>query len=685
MSGLILSNTPPSPRPMNLGGILPAAGNAAIELEEAMRQEAQEAQNQPIIEGLAGHIRQVWETNKRAKRDIEERMLKAMRQRRGEYDPDLIATIRRQGSSEIYMMLTAAKCRAVSSWLRDVLAAENAADKPWTLDPTPMPDLPPDVAQGMMEELQHMSQQLMAQGAMLTPDQMREMVNSRRRELMSELKEEAKKRTEEMEHYMEDQLAEGGFLNALSQFIDDLSTFPAAIIKGPVLRTRRRLEWTGPPWEVQETESIVPEWERVSPFDLYPAPFAQTIHDGSLIERHSLSRADLLALIGVEGYDEGAIRAVLDEYRRDGLKEWLSIDSARAEAEGQSPYENNPNNLIDALQFWGSASGKDLLDWGLDPSEVEDPQGEYEIEAWLIGRWVIKAILNPDPLGRRPYAVTSYEKIPGLLWGNAPTDLVRDVQAVCNATARALVNNMGIASGPMVWMDIDRIPPGEDITNLYPWKIHQFTGNLSAGSQPPIGFFQPGSNAEELLAVYEKFSVLADEYTGIPRYMTGDVPSGSIGRTASGLSMLMGHAGKVMKQVVANIDNDIFRPLLERLYYYNMRYGENQEIKGDARVIARGMAHLVVKEAAQVRLAEFLQATMNDYDMQIIGVEGRAALLREAAKRLDVNIDKVIPDPDILRAKQQFMELQQQQQLPQPGGEQLMDGTPTTDNFSPTA
>ena len=50
------------------------------------------------------------------------------------------------------------------------------------------------------------------------------------------------------------------------------------------------------------------------------------------------------------------------------------------------------------------------------------------------------------------------------------------------------------------------------------------------------------------MGIYEKFATLADEYTGIPRYMTGDASVGGAGRTASGMSMLMSNAGKSIKR-----------------------------------------------------------------------------------------------------------------------------------------
>jgi len=221
-----------------------------------------------------------------------------------------------------------------------------------------------------------------------------------------------------------------------------------------------------------------------------------------------------------------------------------------------------------------------------------------------------------------------------------------------------------------------------------------------------VSFSQPDSRVTELAGIIQTFMTLADEWSGIPKYLTGDAPGGA-GRTASGLSMLMSNAGKSLKQVVANIDNYVMRPMLQRLHYWNMKYADDPDLKGDINIVVRGANALVAKEAAQVRRNEFLVATANPIDMQVLGVEGRAEVLREVVKTLDMDTDKVIPSAEMLRVKQalaakqaQIMQAQQavgqQPQLPAPGGgtpaqlggpspsgQTLADGAPVVDNFSP--
>lgn len=84
------------------------------------------------------------EARKAKEQDAEQRIFRSLRQRRGEYEASVMVSIRKQGGSEIYMHLTSNKCRAASAWLRDVMSG-TGGDKPWSIEPTPVPELSGDV------------------------------------------------------------------------------------------------------------------------------------------------------------------------------------------------------------------------------------------------------------------------------------------------------------------------------------------------------------------------------------------------------------------------------------------------------------------------------------------------------------------------------------------------------------
>lgn len=632
------------------------------EQDAAVRAEADKRQSDPLILGLAAYLRVCWDAAEQAKKPIETAMLKALRQRNGQYEEDKLQAIRQQGGSQIYMMITEVKCRAAESWLRDILM--DTGTPPWDIQPTPMPDLPPMSQQVINDCLAgKVTQWITEYGAAPKPYEIAELKEVVAQELRYKVLQEAQRRADRMKQKIADQFTEGGFAEAFNEFITDLVTYPAAVIKGPVVRRQRKLSWkqdaAGKTQAVTD-EVLAPEFERVDPFRIYPEPGLSRIKDGYLFQHHPLSRSELADLIGCPGYDDASIRAVL----ADGTsKSWIgvSIEYDKAEQERRHALAQRPTDVYDALEFWGKVSGKMLLDWGMTDQEVPDDAREYDANVWVVGDRVIKAILNYDPLGEKPYAFTSFIRNPGALWGKGIPEIIEDLQNICNAAARSLVNNMGIASGPQVEVNLERVPPNEDITQIYPWRIWQVLNDPLGSSAPAVRFNQPTDNSAGLMGVYEKFAKLTDDHSGIPSYISGDLNVQGAGRTASGLSMLMGSAGKSIRQVVMHIDADILKHVVSRQFVYNMRYDPDESIKGDAQIVPKGAINLAVKDTVNVRRVEFLNATANDYDMAIIGKEGRAAILREVAKGLQMPEDEVVPTREKAEMQQHFAAMHPQQ------------------------
>jgi len=620
---------------------------AAQDRQQEQDRALQERQNQPVVLGLTAHVRECWDAARIAKKPIETLMLRALRQRGGKYEPDKLNQIRSTGGSEVYMMLTEIKCRAAESWLRDILMDQG--QPPWDMQPTPLPELSPK-HQAELEEAfgQSVVQQLQQSGQAPSVQELQELREVVLQDYRFKLLQAAQNRADQMKHKINDQFAQGGWGEAFNDFLSDLVTFPAAFLKGPVVRRQRVLEYStdeSGATMVDAGERLAPEYERVDPFNIYPEPGITRLSDGYLFEHHPLTRTQLADLIGVPGYDDDAVRKVL---KLGNGQSWISEDVELQKEELERKYYayNTPTDTFDALEFWGKVSGAMLREWGLGEDEVPDEAKEYDANVWVVGNYVIKAVLNYDPLGEKPYAKSSFIKRPGSLWGSGIPEIIEDLQNICNAAARALVNNMGLASGPQVEVNIDRLPPNEDLTNMHPWKIWQVQQDPAGSSAPAVRFAQPDSRAGELMAVYDRFSRLADDHSGIPSYVYGDLDVQGAGRTASGLSMLMGSAGKGIRQVVMHIDADIIYPIVHRQFVYNMRYDEDESIKGDVDIVPRGAVNLAVKETTNVRRVEFLNATANPVDMEIIGVEGRAAILREIAKGLQMPADQLVPSRD---------------------------------------
>ncbi len=622
------------------------------EMEQAEKEAAQA--NQPeeqYVSPLVAHIRQCWEIAKEAKRPIEMQILRDYRQRNSEYDPSVLAQIREEGGSEIFIPLTALKCSSLEAWLSDVVVP--ADDKAWALEPTPVVDLSPEMeAEVQMAIYQEASEQIHAtiqdQGG-IPPEQFElipELLADRIEELSGEAKKledkQAREAVQKMERVIEDDLEEGKWTDAVSDSLYDFVTTVGGCIHGPILMTKQKLVWKkdGMGRSYPATEKVIrKEYMRVSPLDLYPSPDACSVDDGFLIHHQRPTVSTLNAMRGIPGFIDEKIDDAIRDYGAGGLKEWMWHDQERAEVEHKKRTFENAERRIDMLVFNGPVLGQILNEWGMQVNPLQ----EYEIQAFLIGRHLIGVRENKNPGGKRPYSVASMEKVPGSFWGNGLSHKLYDIQRMVNGSGRAVSNDMGLTSLFQVAInDIGRLADGEEIENVFPGKIWQFEGDDNAtGNRPPISFFQPKSNAPMMIAVMDKYSAMADEI--VPSYYNGNPNVSGAGKTASGLSMLLTQASKVVKQAVANFDRGIVTRTVEHTWLLNMLYHEDQSIKGDAQVMARGAVALLVKEQQQLRRQEFLQTTANQIDMSIIQPRGRAAVLKEVIKGLDIPIDDVMP------------------------------------------
>lgn len=646
--------------------VSPAALNASEALANQQLAESQKKLPEPYETNLAGHIRRQFDIFKRHRDSASgwsQRLLGAQMTFNGQYSPEKIMEIKRFGGSDVYARLSAAKCRGAASLLRDIYLSP---DRPWALDPAEDPDLPQKVILAVQELVTSEATNMAIGGTMPDLDQLRD----RTIMLLDAAKQAAKKKARKQAAYatdkMDEYLQQGGFYQALAEFIQDLSIFPFAIIKGPVVRVVPTVVWRSGTASVSEQPRLF--WERVSPFDLWWSPGVSSVEDGDTIQRSRLTRKDLNDLLDLPGYNHKAVRAVLDEYGAGGLNEdWDSVDAQRAVQESREDPFFNRTGMISCLEYNGTVQGKLLKDYEIPSKLVPDEDRDYYIQSWLIGRHVIKVQHSPSPRKRAPYFITSFEKVPSTPVGNGLPDILADVQDVANATLRALVNNLSISSGPQVVINDDRLSPNENGEELYPWKRwHMMSDPLANNAQVPISFFQPVSNAQELLMVYEKFQGMADELSSIPRYQSGGSPGSGAGRTASGLAMLMTNASKILQTVAANVDRDVMEPALTALYDMVMLTDETGIFTGQEQVRVMGVNVAAQRETQRVRQLEFLQTTANPIDMSIIGPKGRAAVLRSVAQTIGLDGEKIVPSEDDLDKQQQQAEMLAQQ-TGQPG------------------
>jgi len=646
-------STPPIGGRSLLRVVSPAELN---EQEQQRLAEMSEASRPPPIADLGAFVRDRWNVfrNHRNSGDnpLNERLLRAQRMFEGRYDPSKLSEIRKFGGSEVYSRLVATKCGGATSLLRDVYLG---ADRPWSLEPEPDPEVPPEIKTNIVGLLAAEIGNMQAMGQPVLPDQ----AQMRLMDLMHAAQQAAHRngmqRATDAGNKIHELLEAGGFYDALAEFLVDLPLFPFAVMKGPVVRMVPRLTWLDRQPSIQNRPQMF--WERIDPFNIYWTPGAARISDAEIIERKRYTRTDLNDLLGLPGYNEDAVRAALQDYD-NGLRDWLdSTDTESAMNVGRENPTLNQSNIIDGIEFHGNVQGRKLLDQGVDTRLIPDLDRDYAVQTWVVGRHTLKTQLNPSPRQRHPYFLTSFKKVPGTVVGQALPDILEDFQEIANATLRSLVNNMAIASGPQVVVDTSRLAPNENADEMYPWK-RWYVANDSLGSQrEPITFFQPQSNSQELLTVYSSISSIADDVSAIPRYATGESLKGGAGRTASGLSMLMNNSSKVLQTVAANVDIDVMDPCLTGLYDMIMLTDQSGMLTGGEQIIVNGVNVAIQKETERQKQLQFLQITANPIDAPILGKLGRARVLRSVSGSMGLPDDIVPSDSTIeqqIRAEQQL-------------------------------
>ncbi len=624
---------------------------ASNEQIDRAQQAALPVEPNTLTVNLASHVRSLWIKAYTAKKlDVQTKLYNNALQFNTQYEPSVLAAIKTLKGSEQYISLTATKCNATIASLTDIFDKGGTGGNPWDISPTPIPEIPAELEAQIRDTVLSEVSQIIGQYAKATKADPETLLASLmpqiRKRIRNRIMKAATDAVDEVKIFIEDQLVEGGWYEAVIQCIFDLVVYKAGILKGPIYRKVKRLKRVlseDGTYENSVEDRVIPMFERRSPFKIFPAPDASSINDTYMCDLDSLSIKQLSDLRGVDGFDAAAITIILNRYKSGGLREWATYDTAMQEAETGGNKTMSETDKIDTVEFHGPISGGLLKEWGMDG--IEDEAEQYDVTVWLIGNEVIKAMLNPDPMGKKPYSMRSYIEIPGSVWGRGLSEIIADLQQICNAMTRAIVNNAGIASGPLVEYNGDRMPPGFDQT-IYPWKSITSSGSSFSDSAPAVRFYQPKIVIDQLIRVFDYFSKLADQYS-IPSYAHGSAAIGGAGKTASGLRQLTQMSSKVIQNVVRNIDGMI-EESLSLLYIHNIFYNADKfSFVGDVKIKARGTSIIMQREEQAVRRMEFLERTNNPADLNLVGPSGRREMLKEVADGLNINnLSKIFPEID---------------------------------------
>lgn len=331
---------------------------------------------------LAAHIRAVYQANADARNVVTERIRAARLAADMEYDPSVIAKINSAiGGSLSYYPVTRIKAKSASAWLQKILTS---AEKPWSITPTPDPDLDDDTVNQIAAAAFAEQQRVAALGLEMEPDDFYEFATDMRNLIMQSRNARASDAAARAETLIADQLAEADFETALDTFLDDFCLYPTAFLRSVVRLDRvSRVTTSVDPKTGEEVvarvEKISPirHFERVSPVRVFPAAGMISPDDGNLVIVSCFSLAEIADLATVPGYSAAEIRELVAEQAAlasapDALDDPLdAFPEAKLYSSDNAAYRRS--GKLAALEFYGRATGKQIREWCFAGAEEKLP------------------------------------------------------------------------------------------------------------------------------------------------------------------------------------------------------------------------------------------------------------------------------------------------------------------------
>lgn len=511
-------------------------------------------------------------------------------------DLELVA----ESGIDVNVSLTKHKCDVLTAWTRDLLL--NSSDAPFTVDPTPIPELSDRAKQRV---LQRVKASLYTPGGFSGgPQGVIDMVRAAKAQVLTAENASAREAATAMQLLINDQLVTSGFRSQFMDFLFNFSLYPYAVMLGPIPEMKPVFQWSGNK-PVTKLDAVL-SMRNIDPFNYYWSPDSSGAGKGTYdMIVDTMTRQRLIECSSMQGYVKKNVLAALEHYGR-GTEErdWLNPRPDRPAA-GMMPW--GMDESIDVVRHYGMLSGEELAKYGLSV----DKDQFHECEAHVIGYWTIRLLVNPSPnVTERPIYSTNYQKLPGKLPGYGLGQTLRDIERSFMVALRGTLENVGYSIAPLSEVDFSRVQrymAEDQIGNIMAGTMVPVDPDLTGGGRPAHYFHTVPSVSGQMTSLMTYFMELADRTTGLPAALSGQPIGTGVNRTFRGIMALYGNALKGVQSSLANMDSDLFERMGNAFFNFNMKYAKDDSVRGDAKVKARGTAGLLQKEIAKQGTAETLQ------------------------------------------------------------------------------
>ena len=499
--------------------------------------------------------------------------------------------------STVYIGLTRQKTNAAEARLADILLPTD--DRNWGIQPTPVPTM---MAMGRDER---MAGDKDTGQPMVDPDSGEPL---RMKDIARAAMKLAREKAKAMQTEIDDQLTECDYNGEMRKVIHNAARLGTGVIKGPIVMSRTRKAWQ--PFKDMEgnvihqleiVQEMSPASYSIDPRNVWPDPgCGDNIHHGKgMYEREQLTVRQVRELSKQPGYMKDQLRKVLEEGpKKSATFQELKDDDQRDIA----------RDVYEKWEYWGEVDYDDLKSAGLKMDTEKDELKSISACVVMINNTVVKVYINPLEDGSLPYDFFVWEKVADSVWGYGIPYLMRAQQKVLNAAWRQMMDNAGVSSGPQIIIKAGAIQPADKQWQLSARKIWFATDDVD-DVRKAFTAVEFNSYQAELAAIIKMAMELADQETGVPAITQGE--KGAAPDTVGGMQMLMNSANVVLRRLVKQFDDSITRPHIRRYYDFNMMYNEDEEVKGDFTIDARGSSALLVRDIQNQAFLNLLAAGAN--------------------------------------------------------------------------
>lgn len=495
----------------------------------------------------------------------------------------------------------------VFSLLSDAMTA--AAQELFVLKPSPNVTLPPERVTAIVQGVRQQLDELTSLGIIPTLEDVTAGAQVMLKAEEQKSAADAERAAQELTKIVKDRLVEVGFNDTFIEALRDYTTYPAMVVKAPASLLRMQRKWgTG-------GLSFQRDWvrgvERVNPVNFFLAPNAtgpQPHESDYIIEVRRLTPEELVSLIGQDGYDAEELQRAARLYERGHVEMQDGSFSVMMDTAGTSVSMGDSYtraNAFDVRVHYGRVKGSLLQQMGI---EVDNPMASYEAEIAVLGECVLRAVLNPDPAGRRPFAMASFYPSNRSAWGASPVSVVRTIQRSVTTLYVAMIGDAALA-GNHIEVDPSRLSAEDKNPKnaVRPRQVRIVKAGGDGAKAVRIDSVAPNTAAYS--AEIERHISMAHEMIGIPRMAFGQTAgSGTIGRTAGGVAAMLNQASKGIRDALLNLERRIIEPVVQAFADYELMWSKELSVRGDVNVQARGITGLMEQQAAVDDLQWALQS-----------------------------------------------------------------------------